>query len=117
MVMTEHESGHSIFAALRHARRFAARFPTGSTSGADWQLIAPQVALLGPDAFTVLALFAYALVGTSLFLLSAAIVISAWSLSVPLGAVFHGALETDDARCIDAQHARLRSDRAGRSQG
>ena len=56
-------------------------------------LIAPQVALLGPDAFSVLALFAYAFVGASVLLLSVAIVISALSLRAPFGAVFAALLK------------------------
>ena len=32
MVMTERQSGHSIFGALRHARPFASRFLIGSAS-------------------------------------------------------------------------------------
>ena len=51
-------------------------------------LIAPQVALLGPDAFTVLALFGYAFVGTSLLLLAVAILTAASSLRAPVSTVF-----------------------------
>jgi proton glutamate symport protein len=91
MVMTERQSGYSIFAALRHVQAvcitifdwFNLLVPIGIVA-----LIAPQVALLGHDAFTVLALFAYAFVGTSLLLLSVAILISALSLRAPFGAVF-----------------------------
>ena len=39
--------------------------PTGIVA-----LIAPQVALLGPETFSVLALFAYAFLTTSIMLLS-----------------------------------------------
>jgi len=68
MVMTERQSGYSIFGALRHVQAvcitifdwFSLLVPIGIVA-----LIAPQVALLGPDAFTVLARFAYAFVGTS----------------------------------------------------
>jgi proton glutamate symport protein len=96
MVMTERESGYSIFGALRHVQAvcitifdwFSLLVPIGIVA-----LIAPQVALLGSNAFTVLALFAYAFVGTSLLLLSAAILISAWSLSVPFGAVLTALLK------------------------
>jgi proton glutamate symport protein len=96
MVMTERESGHSIFGALRHVQAvcitifdwFSLLVPIGIVA-----LIAPQVALLGPDAFTVLALFAYAFVGTSLLLLSAAILITARSLRAPFGAVFTALLK------------------------
>ena len=59
--MTERQSGHSIFGALRHVQAvcitifdwFSLLVPIGIVA-----LIAPQVALLGPDAFTVLALLA-----------------------------------------------------------
>jgi len=96
MVMTERESGYSIFGALRHVQAvcitifewFSLLVPIGIVA-----LIAPQVALLGANAFTVLALFAYAFVGTSLLLLSVAILISAWSLGVPFGAVFTALLK------------------------
>jgi proton glutamate symport protein len=91
MVMTERESGHSIFGALQHIQAVCIRIfdwfsllvPIGIVA-----LIAPQVALLGPDAFVVLALFAYAFLATSLLLLSAVVLTSALSLQEPLGAVF-----------------------------
>jgi len=94
--MTERESGHSIFGALRHVQAvcitifdwFSLLVPIGIVA-----LIAPQVALLGPDAFSVLALFAYAFVGASVLLLSVAIVISALSLRAPFGAVFAALLK------------------------
>ena len=96
MVMTERESGYSIFGALRHVQAvcitifdwFSLLVPIGIVA-----LIAPQVALLGPDAFSVLALFAYAFVGASVLLLSVAIVISALSLRAPFGAVFAALLK------------------------
>jgi sodium:dicarboxylate symporter family protein len=66
MVMTERQSGYSIFGALRHVQAvcitifdwFSLLVPIGIVA-----LIAPQIALLGPDALTVLALFGYAFVG------------------------------------------------------
>jgi proton glutamate symport protein len=96
MVMTERQSGHSIFGALRHMQAvcitifdwFNLLVPIGIVA-----LIAPQVALLGPDAFTVLALFAYAFVGTSVMLLLAAILIAAFSLRAPIGTVFAALLK------------------------
>src|SRR5262249_15406813 len=68
MVLTERESGKSIFDALRHIQAvctlifdwFSLLVPIGMVA-----LVAPQVALLGPDAFTALTLFAYAFLATS----------------------------------------------------
>ena len=96
MVMTERQSGHSIFGALRHVQAvcitifdwFSLLVPIGIVA-----LIAPQVALLGPDAFTVLTLFAYAFVGTSLLLLLVAILIAALSLRAPISTVFAALLK------------------------
>jgi proton glutamate symport protein len=96
MVMTERQSGYSIFGALRHVQAvcitifdwFSLLVPIGIVA-----LIAPQVALLGPDAFTVLALFGYAFVGTSLLLLLVAIIIAALSLRAPLSVVFAALLK------------------------
>jgi proton glutamate symport protein len=96
MVMTERQSGHSIFGALRHVQAvcitifdwFSLLVPMGIVA-----LIAPQVALLGPDAFTVLALFGYAYLATSLLLLSCGILVSAWSLRAAPGAVFAALLK------------------------
>jgi proton glutamate symport protein len=96
MVMTERKSGHSIFGALRHVQAvcitifdwFSLLVPIGIIA-----LIAPQVARLGPDAFTVLALFAYAFVGTSLLLLSIAILVSSLRLRAPVGVVFAALLK------------------------
>jgi proton glutamate symport protein len=96
MVMTERESGYSIFGALRHVQAvcitifdwFSLLVPIGIVA-----LIAPQIARLGPDAFTVLALFAYAFVGASLLLLLVAILISSLRLRAPLGNVFAALLK------------------------
>ena len=96
MVMTERQSGYSIFGALRHVQAvcitifdwFSLLVPIGIVA-----LIAPQVALLGPDAFTVLALFGYAFVGTSLLLLLVAILIAASSLRAPISTVFAALLK------------------------
>jgi Na+/H+-dicarboxylate symporter len=91
MVLTERKSGHSIFGALQHVQAvcitifdwFGLLVPIGIVA-----LIAPQVALLGPETFSVLALFAYAFLTTSVMLLSAAILLSSLSLGAPLGTVF-----------------------------
>ena len=96
MVMTERQSGHSIFGALRHIQAvctlifdwFSLLVPLGIVA-----LVAPQVALLGADAFTVLALFGYAFLATSLLLLLAAILFSALSLRASPGAVFTALLK------------------------
>jgi len=96
MVMTERQSGHSIFGALRHVQAvcitifdwFSLLVPIGIVA-----LIAPQVALLGPDAFTVLALFGYAFLATSLLLLSGAILVSALLLRAAPTAVFSALLK------------------------
>ena len=96
MVMTERQSGHSIFGALRHVQAvcitifdwFSLLVPIGIVA-----LIAPQVALLGPDAFTVLALFGYAFLATSLLLLSGAILLSALLLRAAPTAVFSAFLK------------------------
>jgi proton glutamate symport protein len=96
MVMTERQSGHSIFGALRHVQAvcitifdwFSLLVPIGIVA-----LIAPQVALLGPDAFTVLALFGYAFLATSLLLLSGAILLSALVLRAAPTAVFSAFLK------------------------
>ena len=74
MVITERQTGLSIFGALRHVQAvcitifdwFNLLVPIGIVA-----LIAPQVAQLGADAFRVLALFAYAFLATAFLLLSA----------------------------------------------
>lgn len=91
MVMTERQSGHSIFGALRHVQAvcitifdwFSLLVPLGIVA-----LIAPQVALLGRDAFTVLTLFAYAFLAASVLLLSSAILLSALRLRTSPTVVF-----------------------------
>ena len=94
MVLTERESGHSIFEALRHIQAvcvlifdwFSLLVPIGIVA-----LVAPQVARLGPDAFTALTLFAYPLLATSALLLLAAPMLCAFALHVSPASVF-GAL-------------------------
>jgi Na+/H+-dicarboxylate symporter len=96
MVMTERQSEHSIFGALRHIQAacimifdwFSLLVPVAIVA-----LITPQVALIGPDAFSVLALFAYAFLATSLLLILAAIVVSALALRASPGAVFAALLK------------------------
>src|SRR5499425_214607 len=94
MVLTERESGKSIFDALRHIQSvctlifdwFSLLVPIGIVA-----LVAPQVALLGPDAFTALMLFAYAFLATSAVLLLAAPMLCAFALRASPASVF-GAL-------------------------
>jgi proton glutamate symport protein len=96
MVLTERKSGHSIFGALQHVQAvcitifdwFGLLVPIGIVA-----LIAPQIALLGPETFSVLALFAYAFLATSFLILLAAVLLSALSLSAPVGAVFTALLK------------------------
>ncbi len=72
MVMSERRSGTSIFGALKHIQHvcvlifdwFNLLMPIGIVA-----LIAPQVALLGSEIYTVLAPFAYAFLATSALLL------------------------------------------------
>lgn len=83
MVLTERDSGHSTFGALRHIQAvcslifewFNLLVPIGIVA-----LVAPQIALLGPDALNVLALFAYAFLSTSALLLTAAVLLCALAL-------------------------------------
>ena len=94
MVLTERQSGHSIFDALRHIQAvcalifdwFSLLVPIGIVA-----LVAPQVARLGPDAFTALTLFAYPLLLTAAVMLLAVPLLCAFALRAPLGSVF-GAL-------------------------
>ena len=96
MVVTERQSGQSIFGALQHVQAvcitifewFSLLVPIGIIA-----LIAPQLAVLGKDAFTVLALFAYAFLGTTLLLLSCVMLLSAWSLGVAPRKVFAALLK------------------------
>jgi len=83
MVLTERESGESIFSALRHIQSvcilifdwFSLLVPIGIVA-----LVAPQIALLGPEVFTALALFAYAFLVSSALLLLAALLMTSYAL-------------------------------------
>ena len=94
MVLTERTSGQSIFEALRHIQAvcalifdwFSLLVPIGIVA-----LVAPQVARLGPDAFTALTLFAYAFLTTGALLLLVAPLLSALALRESPAGVF-GAL-------------------------
>jgi Na+/H+-dicarboxylate symporter len=88
MVRCERQSGYSLFTALRHIHDVCLRIfdwfnvlmPLGILA-----LIAPQVALLGPDIYVVLALFSYAFVATSLLIFTAAILAVAFGLHITPG--------------------------------
>ena len=89
MVLTERQSGHSIFDALRHIQAvcvlifdgFSLLAPVGIVA-----LVAPQVALLGSDAFTALTLFAYPFLAAGALLLMAGPMLTALALRAsPLG--------------------------------
>src|SRR5262249_36289784 len=94
MVLAERQSGNSIFDALRHIQAvcalifdwFSLLVPIGIVA-----LVAPQVARLGPDAFTALTLFAYAFLTTGALLLLVAPLLSALALRESPAGVF-GAL-------------------------
>ncbi len=96
MVLTERQSGNSIFAALLHIQAVCALIfdwfnllvPIGIVA-----LIAPEVARLGPDAFTVLTLFAYPFLGTGAVLLLAVPIVCALALRAPVGRVFSALLK------------------------
>lgn len=71
MVMSERQSGTSVFSALRHVQAvcilifdwFNVIAPIGIVA-----LIAPQVALIGPDIYNILGPFAYAYLAASALL-------------------------------------------------
>jgi Na+/H+-dicarboxylate symporter len=91
MVLSERHSGTSIFGALRHIQAvcilifdwFNVLLPIGIVA-----LIAPQVALLGPDVYAVLAPFAYAFLATTLVLLLMPIVVVSIGLRLDPRMVF-----------------------------
>lgn len=121
MVLTERESGHSIFDALRHIQSvcvlifdwFSLLVPVGIVA-----LVAPQIARLGPDAFTALTWFAYPLLATSALLLLAAPLLSALALhaspSSVLGAllkpVMLGASTRNSLVCVPLALETLKND-------
>ena len=85
MVLSERRSGTSVFSALRHIQSvcilifdwFNLLIPIGIVA-----LIAPQIALLGPDTFAVLAPFAFAFLVTSILLVKISIFCMSLSLRV-----------------------------------
>lgn len=96
MVMAERESGASIFGALKYIQAvcilifdwFGLLVPIGIVA-----LIAPQVALIGPEAFTILAMFACAIVSASLLVIVATFLIVRFRLRLPAGVVFASMLK------------------------
>lgn len=91
MVLSERRSGTSIFGALKHIQIvcvlifdwFNLFTPIGIVA-----LIAPKVALLGPDVYAVLAPFAYAFIATSALLLLIPILVISVVLRLAPGTVF-----------------------------
>src|SRR5262249_5510322 len=96
MVVTERNSGNSIFDALRHIQAVCALIfdwfnllvPIGIVA-----LIAPQIARLGPDVFSALTLFAYPFLVTGAVLLLAVPVVCALAVRAPTACVFSGLLK------------------------
>ena len=112
MVLTERQSGHSIFDALRHIQAvcalifdwFSLLVPIGIVA-----LVAPQVARLGSDAFTALTLFAYPFLATGALLLLAAPMLCAFALRASVAECLRRFAEAPDARRLHPQFADLRS--------
>ena len=83
MVMTERQSGSSIFGALQYIQSvcimifdwFGLLLPVGIVA-----LIAPQVALIGPEVYAILLVFACALFAASGVVLAASVLVVAISL-------------------------------------
>ena len=96
MVFSEKRSGQSVFGALAHIQEvcvlifewFSIFVPLGIIV-----LIAPQVALLGTEAYAVLAVFSYAFLLVSALILLVAIVTLSVVLRVPIGAVVSSMLK------------------------
>ena len=91
LVLSERRSGASIFNALKHIQSvcimifdwFNLLIPIGIIA-----LVAPQIALLGSDAFTILAPFAFAFLVTSILLVAISISCMSLTLRVRPGLVF-----------------------------
>ena len=91
MVQSERRSGISVFNALRHIQAvcvlifdwFSLFIPIGIVA-----LIAPQIAQLGPDAFAVLAPFAFAFLATSIVLIALPVFSMSLALRAKPGTVF-----------------------------
>ena len=126
MVSTERSSGHSVFGALRHIQQvcilifdwFNLLVPIGIVA-----LIAPQVARLGSEVYAVLAVFALALLATSLLIFATIIVLICLTLRVGpltataniLGPLLLGAATCNTLICIplalDTMGRKFRIDR------
>ena len=76
-------------------------------------LIAPQVALLGTEAYAVLAVFSYAFLLVSALILLVAIVTLSVVLRVPIGAVVSSMLKPIMLGAATREHAGLHSGRTG----
>ena len=114
MVMTERQSGGSIFGALQYIQAvcilifdwFGLLVPIGIVA-----LIAPQVALIGSEVFAILAMFSYAF-----FVASALVLIGTLSLCrcrCGFAARRCEHAETDNVGRRNSQHAGLHPNRSG----
>ncbi len=112
MVLTERESGHSIFEALRHIQAvcvlifdwFSLLVPIGIVA-----LVAPQVARLGPDAFTALTLVRLSISGHRCSAVAGGTdALCVRAARVPRQRIWRLA-EARDARRVHPQFADLRS--------
>lgn len=96
MVLTERESEPSLFASLQHIQAvcilifecFGLLMPIGIIA-----LIAPQVALIGADIFSLLAMFCYAFFGVSIIVLLGTMLVLSIALRLPPHIVFSGLLK------------------------
>ena len=96
MVLTEREAEPSLFASLQHIQAvcilifecFGLLMPIGIVA-----LIAPQIALIGADIFSLLAMFCYAFFGVSIFVLVGTIFVLSLALRIPPHIVFSSLLK------------------------
>jgi Na+/H+-dicarboxylate symporter len=96
MVLTERDAEPSLFASLQHIQAvcilifecFGLLMPIGIVA-----LIAPQVALIGADIFSLLAMFCYAFFGVSIFILVGTIFVLSLALRIPPHSVFSSLLK------------------------
>ena len=96
MVLTERESEPSLFASLQHIQAvcilifecFGLLMPIGIIA-----LIAPQVALIGADIFSLLAMFCYAFLGVSIIVLLGTMLVLSIALRLPPHIVFSSLLK------------------------
>jgi Na+/H+-dicarboxylate symporter len=96
MVLTEREAEPSLFASLQHIQAvcilifecFGLLMPIGIVA-----LIAPQVALIGADIFSLLAMFCYAFFGVSVLVLLGTILVLSITLRILPHSVFSSLLK------------------------